>query len=199
MKKILSLILIIFISSIFFQNCRRKDECPPVVPFVKNYEIPDGDIANIPYKGYDTLTYISDAGDTAMLYGHGRKKSVYWAVKETVNAEHCKVDNSYYYYKVETELTGSDTALSRIKYEIYVRKEFPTEIQMSYYINLIPDGYTPDFINNQSKYKDSIQINGKFYTGRRLNIENTLNYLYNNKYGFLQIKFESGKTWTMKF
>jgi hypothetical protein len=66
-------ILLLFILA---QSCTKDASCGDQSDIVNSYYISADDKSKIPFKGNDTLTYISDAGDTAILIGSGKREFI---------------------------------------------------------------------------------------------------------------------------
>jgi hypothetical protein len=186
----------IFLLIILAQSCTKDTNCGDQSKIENSYYISADDKSKIPFKGNDTLTYISDAGDTAILIGSGKREfidKVRTVIGGNADCYKYNVDNNE---TISIEYTGDNIELNRIKYKIYGNKE-KTEIEFtinSYYGITYPYNFnTPVF------YTDSTMINGNFYYGRPLGL-NSSNYKaqYNFNYGFLKIQINGGKVWILK-
>jgi len=178
------------------QSCAKDISCGDTNDIVNNYNISADDKSKIPFKGNDTLIYISDAGDTAFLVGTGKKAFIDQVRKNISGNADCpkySVDNKE---TISIEYNGDNTELNKLKYKIYGNSE-KTEIEFT--INNLYGITYPYNFNTPVFYTDSVSIGNKFYIGRPLGL-NSPNYkaLYNYNYGFLKIQLSGGKTWLLK-
>ena len=177
-----------------FENCSKEPSCGDQSDIVNSYYISADDKSKIPFKGNDTLTYISDAGDTAILFGSGKREFIDQIRKNISGNADCPrstVDNNE---TISIEYTGDNKELNKIKYKIYGNKE-RTEIEFTF--NAHYGIYYPYYFNTIKFYTDSILVNNVLYYGLPLNDIN-FNALYNYNYGFLKIQFNGGKIWLLK-
>ncbi len=189
--KLLSIITIIMLT----QSCSKDTSCGNTNDIVNNYNISADDKSKIPFKGNDTLIYISDAGDTATLIGTGRKVYIDQVRKNISGNADClryTVDNNE---TISFECTGDNTELNKLKYKIYGNTEI-TKIQ--FLINSYYGNTDPYYFNNTNTYTDSVSIGNKFYIGRPIVWLGVNTLLYNFKYGFLKIQLNGGKIWLLK-
>ncbi len=192
LTKLLSLIFIIMLT----QSCSKDTSCGNTNDIVNNYNISDDDKSKIPFKGNDTLIYISDAGDTATLIGTGKKVYIDQVRKDISGNADCPKYNLDNKETIGIEYYGDNTELNRIKYKIYGNQE-RTEIEFTF--NTYYGITYPYNLNSPIFYTDSVNIGNKFYLGRPLGLSSS-NYkaLYNFNYGFLKIQFNGGKAWYLK-
>ena len=189
--KLLSIIGLIML----FENCTKDANCGDQSYIVNSYYISADDKSKIPFKGNDTLTYISDAGDTAILFGSGKKEFIDQIRKNISGNADCPrstVDNNE---TISIEYTGDNIELNRIKYKIYGNKE-RTKIELTINSTYIGVDY-PYYLNTSIFYTDSVNIENKFYNGTPI-IWSDNKALYNFNYGFLKIQFNGGKIWLLK-
>jgi hypothetical protein len=80
------------------------------------YYLSDDFKGKIPYKGFDTLTFISNMGDTAILYCQGKNQNF---DKESQNqtAADCGEAKHNFYEKIEFNFEGSNSKLNNMKIE----------------------------------------------------------------------------------
>ncbi len=197
--KTITTLLILFIAIFGLQSC-MKDPCKNYdqTPFHAYYNISDQDKSVIPFKGHDTLIYFSDAGDTAILYG--KDKYQYYDIEQgNSGSADCPREISYNYEIIDYKFTGTNSDLYLLEYviSVYASSLFP-DTQIHYFINNISGQSGPTRYNNPGLYTDSIQINGKYINGYPNDDINGLSFLYNFNYGFIRIKVDGGKTWTLK-
>ncbi len=192
MKKLLSFCIIIA-SSCCLQNCKR-DNCSKIQPPDEYYNVTETDLSKIPFSGDDTLTYVSDAGDTANLYGQEKIVS-YDHVRHGIDGPDCPWHYwDFIYQHVNYTFKGTDS-LYMLKYNIYTSADYREPILHFQFNEEKSDG-GPDVYNNESYYTSSIMINGKTISAIRV-IDPNVEFVFNYRYGFLQIKFHPGKTWTL--
>jgi len=125
-------ILILFI---FAQSCTKEPSCNGQSDTINSYYISADDKSKIPFKGNNTLTYISNAGDTAMLIGNGKREFIDKVQTVIAGNADCYIYNVDYKETISIEYTGDNLEFNRIKYKIYGNKE-KTEIEFkinSYY------------------------------------------------------------------
>ena len=189
--KLLSIIGLIML----FENCTKDPSCGNQSKIENSYNISADDKSKIPFKGNDTLSYISDAGDTAILIGNV-KRAYMDVISKNIGDLEC---SRYQVDKKETiifEYLGNNLELNKINYKIYGNKE-RTEIEFT--INTYYGITYPYNLNTPVFYTDSTMINGNLYYGRPLGL-NSSNYKaqYNFNYGFLKIQINGGKVWLLK-
>ncbi len=177
-------------------SCSKDTGCGNANDIVNNYNISADDKSKIPFKGNDTLVYISDVGDTAVLVGTGKIVFIDQVRKDISGNADCpkySVDNNE---TISIEYTGDNNELNKLKYKIYGNME-KTEIEFTFN-NFYGITYPYNF-NTPVFYTDSVSIGNQFYIGRPLGL-NSPNYkaLYNYNYGFLKIQISGSKTWLLK-
>lgn len=189
-------LLSILVITALVQSCTKETNCGDSSDIVNNYNISADDKSKIPFKGNDTLVYISDAGDTATLIGTGKKVYIDQVRKDISGNADCPkytVDNNE---TISIEYNGNNPELYKVMYKIYGNTE-KTEIEFT--INNLYGITYPYNFNTPVFYTDSVSIGNKFYIGRPLGI-NSPNYkaLYNFNYGFLKIQLNGGKIWLLR-
>jgi hypothetical protein len=187
--KLLSIITLIMLT----QSCSKDTNCGDTSDVVNNYFISADDKAKIPFKGNDTLVYISDAGDTATLIGEGKNT---WTEQKITNISggDCAKNQIDKKETISIECNGNNNELNKILYKISGNKE---RTLIEYVVNTFYSNDYPYYFNSDKFYTDSTLINSIFYPG--VLIDN-VNYkaLYNFNYGFLKIEFKGGKIWLLK-
>ena len=111
--KILSIIGLIML----FENCTKDANCGDQSKIENSYYILADDKSKIPFKGNDTLTYISDMGDTAILIGNG-KRAYMDVISKNIGDLDCsryQVDNNE---TIIFEYLGKNIELNKIEYKI---------------------------------------------------------------------------------
>jgi hypothetical protein len=189
--KLLSILLLFML----VQSCAKESNCGDQTTITNIYNIADSNKAKIPYTGNDTLIFISNQGDTAILIGIGRKAS-YITSKKSIGSADCPRELIEKFEKIYFEFNTNN-----INFNIFNCKIYNFSIYKSTMIDMQPDkievsinneiSYVSADLLNSSNFKDSVLINGKYYKGTYLNGSN--NILYNLKYGILKIKFSNGK------
>jgi len=183
----------IFLLIILAQSCTKDTNCGDQSKIENSYYISADDKSKIPFKGNDTLTYISDAGDTAILIGNG-KRAYMDVISKNIGDLECsryQVENNE---TVSFEYNGSNSELNKIKYKIWGNKD---RTLIEYFVNDVYSNDYPYYFNSTKFYTDSILINGIFYSGIPLD---NVKYkgLYNYNFGFFKIEFNGGKVWLLK-
>ena len=74
-KKNYFVLLMAVTAMLGIQSCGKGSPCEgrDMTDEITVYTIADSIKAKIPYTGWDTLVFVSDAGDTATLYGQGKR------------------------------------------------------------------------------------------------------------------------------
>ena len=192
-------ILLLFCTIILISSCEKPSFCGEA-DVNTIYNVSDADKSKIPYTGFDTLVFKSDAGDTATLYGQS-KKDFYTQYRQNDGDINCQKWHNYNYENFEYYYSSLDTFISQYIFTPFMYGygngygNNPSSSSLKIVINGILY-YDGDFtsINNNSNYKDSTLINGKYYNG--IYIGNSKNILYNFKYGVLKFKDSNNITWT---
>lgn len=188
------LLYVSIISILFIYSCNRNDtSCGDLSDVITNYNISDGDKAKIPYIGTDTLVFISDANDTAILIGQGKKR---YNKTETYNISggDCPRNGISNYDNINIDFIGNSTFFSTLNYRI-AKTDFAPQTLTGLEIKCNETYRVGSSLQNVFYYlpiEDSIFINKKFVSGGFIDDEKTL--LYNPTIGILKIKF-SNKTW----
>lgn len=196
MKKTIQLFSILLLVMLI-QSCSKTDPCPKGQE--NYYNLTDEEKSKIPYTGTDTLVFISDKGDTATLIGQGKSQSY----KRTTSGGNpdCGAGSYVYenYEKVEYNYSNMNSELSSVNYQAnvyYLDKSGSISLKIN---NASFNDYILSNLNNDSKYKDSTLINDIYYKGIMLKSDdNTVNILFNYKYGVLYIKNLDSKNWRRK-
>ncbi len=186
-------LLVFLVTICSLQNC-AKDPCKGIDPYPPDeyHNVPEQDLSKIPYTGFDTLVYVSDSGDTAALYGHGRFE--YHDEIKASKAIHCYSSYSRLYQHLEYSFAGNDS-LNTVLYNVYMNDY--DETGLYFRLNKLGVGGSTLFYNLDSQYNSSIVLNGKNIPARWV-AKSYVEFYYNYRYGFLQIKFIPGKTWKLR-
>ncbi len=194
MKKILLLLCAI----VLFTCCNKYD---PNCGQYKDeyYKLSNNNKTKISFKGFDTLVFISNVGDTAILYGQAMKTTNVGFPQQTTNADCPGITE--YYEKIEIGFWGNQSELYNINFKYYV-KESSGKDYLDFNINNQYNFTNRDlsFLNNPSAYnKDSVMYKNNLVYGYNPSSDpvNSSNILYNYNYGILRIKINGGKTWIL--
>lgn len=196
MKTILKLFSIIAI--ILLQSCDDKDSSP-----CRNsetniyYNIADSNKAKIPYLGTDTLVFISDQGDTAILIGQGKKTYYVTNTRDNSGNADCQwLENKNF---ENVDLSFTDIVKKSKKLSISVFSELVNSNIMLTSIDIYSDyklliGRSFKYIDNKS-IEDSVFVNGSYLKGVYLDSEKTT--LFNYSQGVLKYKDVNNYKWTL--
>lgn len=176
------------------QSCFKDASCGDTNDIVNNYNISADDKSKIPFKGNDTLIYISDAGDTATLIGTGKKIFINQVRKNISGNADCPKYTEDNNETISIECNGDNTELNKLKYKIYGNTE-RTKIELTANVYIGID--YPYYLNTPVLYTDSVNIGNELYKGTPI-IWSGNNALYNYNYGFLKIQLNGGKIWLLK-
>lgn len=170
------------------------------------HKLSDDEIRKIPYKGKDTLIFISDAGDTAILYGQG-KKHYMDALRGAVPTfdPDCPDYISKDLEKIEFAFQGTNNNLKQISLTYTSDYKYPSSNDLIVNANESYMYLGLAALNYEGGYKDSVMIRGRIFTGRNLmdyddekfEYDSSLTVLYNYHYGILRLSFLDGNIWTL--
>jgi hypothetical protein len=188
------LLYIAIISLLFIlQACKRDTDCGDLSDVITNYNIADSNKAKIPYTGTDTLVFVSDANDTAVLIGQG-KNTYYQIVTKGLSSGDCPRTSVEKYENVDMNFEGktTNTFAKTIQYKLFTDKENDNDeaLQITYNGKLTYSQLNAS--NDESNYSNYI-INGNVFKGVKLiNIktfpfDTTTSIVFNHKYGILKI------------
>jgi hypothetical protein len=195
----------LFVISLLFlvTNIGCKDSCDGIdtSPQTITYLIEEDAKAKFPFKDKDTQIYISNLGDTAVLFG---KLYTGYETNNSSRMVECSKPITTHGEKMSYYANGNNPELNLIEFKLRAKIERSGENVINFRINgNIPNageyGYfnlSPEYINNVNNYTDSIMVNGNYIYGKTLTDPKLISFLYNFKYGFLKIEFVSGKIWT---
>ncbi len=210
------LIFALTLSCAFLFNTCQKDNPDPCAGYPSqtyNYYVSDINKSKIPYSntGKDTLIYFSNFGDTAILYGQGKQTLMdVFSAPSAANPD-CGNISYWSFERILFTFIGNNSELNKLEYGVtypYVNNghSAPTPFSESNGLGFIISSTTSTFIscssftlytNDQSYYKDSVNINNLFYKGITLCDSSKL--LFNYKYGILRFIDDNQKIWTKKF
>jgi hypothetical protein len=177
----------------FIQSC-SKSSCSDTSDVINNYNVSAEDKSNIPFKGNDTLVYISNQGDTAKLIGTESKEFIETTFTNVSSTIDCP---KYVYDKSETisfEYNGNNNELNRITYKIFMIKN---ETRIGYSIDNLLGSLNVYSLNQTSLYTSNVLVNNKNLFGVPKSLMDSIDFVYSKDYGFLKIQFKGGKTWLL--
>lgn len=177
------------------QSCSKDTSCGDINEIVNNYNISADDKSKIPFKGNDTLIYISDAGDTATLIGTGKKVYIDQVRKDISGNADCPKYTEDNNETISIEYNGNNPELYKVIYKIVASQD---KTRLIYAINNYMGSLTPYYFNEITFYSSDVMINNKNYKGRQINLLDSVNLIYNKDFGFLKIEFVGGKKWLLK-
>jgi hypothetical protein len=185
-------------------GCKKRDtDCPASQDYT--YNVSKENRSKVPYKtGYETLTYISDSGDTAVLHGQGIKNYYVTSSDYTTNNPDCGGMDEWHVERIDYSFEGDN--LEFLKLSVILSG------------GALGKAYTPgdntDWTSQEISTKDksplisystystysnaltdTIIINSKAYSGKYIN---DLFYSYQN--GVLRFNDTlNHKVWTLQF
>lgn len=186
MKKYLKFISIVYILSncILLESCSKNYnpcEKKPKFEITRRWLIETDAYRLYPYKGNETLTFISNKGDTAVLKGKGQIfKYTKFVDMGSSSPESC----TQYYHEHEiyfTEFVGNNPNFNHIGLEVFKRKDQP--VLLKSYINgktgvgdyfetsvrNLYITYRPEFSNIAFAYRDSVVSAHRVYITKSFN------------------------------
>ncbi len=167
--------------------CQPTEDCKETENIY--HSITEDTKSKMPYSGNDTISFLSDAGDTAILIGQGKVRS---EEVETISHPICPPTRITRYELITISFTGSNPELAllniRLKSERNIRVETKTLSQSTGTVYL-------DYMLANSP-EDSIFLQGKYEAGVYLFYNPSRVFLFNYSKGVLKFKETNGKTWT---
>ncbi|NDC31090.1 MAG: hypothetical protein EBZ58_09195, partial [Bacteroidetes bacterium] len=158
------LLYIAIISLLFIlQACKRDTDCGDLSDVITNYNIADSNKAKIPYTGTDTLVFVSDANDTAVLIGQG-KNTYYQIVTKGLSSGDCPRTSVEKYENVDMNFIGNSAELNKIYFRINTT-EFSKNSLIGFEIicnNTYRIGSNLELVYSYLPVEDSILINKKY-------------------------------------
>jgi hypothetical protein len=170
--------------------CKGKDTDAETI----TYTIEEDAKSKFPFKDRDTQIYISNIGDTAVLFG---RLYAGYESKSAPNTIECFKPITWNAEKLRYYATGTNLELNKIEFILGAQFENAGENVIEFWISGNiggGGGYYIESLNNEVKYKDSIIFNGASIYGVSLKGP-IANLIYNYQYGFLKIEYLSGKSW----
>jgi hypothetical protein len=183
---------------LLFVACSKQSPCNDYTSKTFNYLLPDSTKAQIPYTGKETLTFISNQGDTAILKGQGKNNYMKnEKVKVSSNPE-CPQEDNYSYERVDIEYKGNNFNLFNVFYSLEVDKwkDKRTNVYFNQNSSNSHLAYT-EYYNDTSRYNIQIQCGSKIIIGLKIQGKNNDPIIYNKSYGIIQIQINSNLIYTL--
>lgn len=196
-------IRIILLLSLFLSSCVKEyDPCDGYEPKEYHYFLTSNEKSKIPFKsGYDSMIFISNTGDTAILSGTGVNPYIGIASEYVTSDPACGLQHYWYLEIIKYSFGSANPLLKTLVYQAYVNKA--NEEHCLIQINQISFDIYLGYINYDPRYLDSVVVNGTAYKGVTIiesknGVTGKNSFLYNYHYGFLKISLED-KTWIRSF
>lgn len=188
-------VAICMVGMLLLQNCGPKgDGCEEHEPVHSYYKISEADKDKIPFTGTDTLVYISTDGETAILYGQGKKAFNEKVAEKWDPDPGCSTYDYNYFQNIEFTYRGSHPDLNYIFIDFNASVYGPAQTEADITIGEVRYSTYFGRIHNSSNYIDSVNIKSITYQGRKIFGDANLPCVYNYQFGFLQIT-TSNKVW----
>lgn len=196
------LVLLFFATLSMVTSCSRDPGCGDLSDKNIYYNIADSDKAKIPYNSNDTIVFVSNINDTAVLIAQGKLTNF----KKTSNSIGTADCPKYEIGNFETISILMNEKKSRpdffnLRYSIYRDIEiepFSTRISFTLNNKAISSGNSSKIINMQNFYIDTLNANNKLYYGINIHgdgLDSLYQIFFNYNYGILRIIFPSNQTW----
>jgi hypothetical protein len=193
----LILLPICLIGLSFLQSC-VMDTCEEHEPVSTYYSISAADKSKIPFTGTDTLVYISTDGDTAILYGQGKKVYNEKVAVDRDPDPGCTKNDYNYFENIEFTYRGDHPNLRYIFIDFNASSYGPEQTRADIVVGASSCSAYFGRLHNSNNYIDSVTINSITYSGRKIFDDANLSFIYNLQYGFLQIS-TSNRVWLKHF
>ncbi|MCB2201181.1 hypothetical protein KQH26_00280 [bacterium] len=187
-------ISLIFLMILFFAACGK---------LIDEFYLTTEEKAQIPFKGFETITFIDDSNNLFVLSGDDRFNQI-------MQQDECINCRDYYIFERESisfrnnnyELrlvvgSGVNANHFSIGYDID---------ELSFHSNLISP-LSKETLSNNEVYYDSLIVNNKSYNNvfsdslthqGSINIDPyPIRYYYSKEYGIIKIDFEDGSVWKL--
>jgi hypothetical protein len=194
------LLYITIISQILIQACKRNESpCSNYTSKSYKFLLADSTKAQIPYTGNETLMFISNQGDTAILTGQGKNDYILNSTVNVGNDPACPKYDDYSFEYVDCEYKGNNENLFHVFYTLYIDKwgdEYTNIILNDIYSKY--KAYT-GYYNDTSRYSNQIDIGNNRVGGIIIEGDNNTDptFTYNKSYGIIQIKIDSNLIYTL--
>lgn len=192
MKNLICLTILLLIIS----SC-SKDPCSSYQSKTYSYFLSDSTKTQIPFKGKDTLTYISNKGDTAFLFGTEKFNYIDSKKINGSGSPDCPQIDNYNYEVVNVRYDGNNQNLFSIYFSSTVNNwsDEYTKTTINYTSEF--NGYTFNY-NSTLLYTTPVIVRGKTIYGFNLDRnDGKLSFVYNKTVGILQIKITDSLTYTL--
>lgn len=186
--KIIYFVLLMAVTAMLgIQSCGKGSPCEgrDMTDAITVYTIADSIKAKIPYTGWDTLVFVSDAGDTATLYGQGKR--TYFKENIHSTSGYCPKRTIEKYENIEIGFTGMDQIHS-INVNLDKTNYHFTGCWVNINSNINGIGRI-EFILYDSPNQDSIMLNGIYVRGGYIE-----KVLYNSIFGIIKFEIDN-KSW----
>jgi hypothetical protein len=198
----------IFLFSIL--SCSKKDPCEGVEKIqITGYKnLDESQKQLMPYQGNETLLFISNKGDTALLKGTGNRQE-YRRLKLSGSGFNCGEEHYDSYQFLAAEYNGDNPKFNQLKIELF--KGYANETSFNFYFNEnrgyyvdLWDGYNVEFMNNQNILPYKVYFRGDSVIAKRLFWGNFLkNYdypwlIYIKEIGIIGFQIDSLNTFMLK-
>jgi len=189
--------LIIGLCVFTLQQCKPDDPCDPnQIPLNETYYLTIDDKQKIPFfkAEFDSLVYVSDKGDTAVLYKQP-PQNYFWKARRNANPG-CPLYDFWNHETYEFEFKGKHPLLNYINFKVSTHDGFRGDGFDDTHVYFAIRTYKEfkfttrfDRANDTIRYTDTANINNKIYTGLILfgAAPDELKFTYNYQYGILKI------------
>lgn len=185
--------LLTIICLLIIYSCKRESPCSSYTSKNFKFLLADSTKAQIPYNGNETLMFISNQGDTAILTGQGKNNYI---VKNSINvgtSPDCPQYDNYSYEYIDLDYKGNNENLFHLFLRYYAEK-----YNSEYTTVIINDIYTKykaysGYYNDTTRYSNQINIGNKKVSGIIIEGDNSTDpiFTFNKSVGILQIKIDS--------
>jgi len=194
--KLISILLL----NILAQSCSKESPCNNYTSQTFSYKLSENNKNQIPFKGSDTLRYISNIGDTAILIGQGKNNYILNSKIRVSTNPDCPEYDNYSNEFVDIKYKGTNPNL----FEIFVRYDNQNNWGDEYtnvYLNKLNANYKAysDYYNDTVRYNQIVNISNKKIFGIIIPGDNNKDpfFIYNKYYGILQITLDSNTVYTL--
>jgi hypothetical protein len=186
-------------------SCAGNNECPDQEPSKHTeYNLNPADVSKIPYTGTDTLVFISNTGDTATLYGQGKKQYRQEVATNRSSDPGCPFFDYDYCERINIKFNGDNPLLKELILSYNVNEESADKAsQMTVIVNEATSSRGLIALNAENRYADTMTIKGIIYNGERFmgfrqyENDSSLIVFYNCRIGLLQLVFFESKSWVL--
>ncbi|MFZ4797405.1 MAG: hypothetical protein ACOYMA_07905 [Bacteroidia bacterium] len=180
-------------------GCSKKNPCNDYTSQTFKYSLSDSTKTQIPYTGSETLTFISNQGDTVILVGQGKNNYFRNEKVKVSNNPECPEEDNYSYEQLHIEYKGNNPNLSSIFFKSYA------EIYSREYTNVtLNNTYAQykaysDYYNDTSRYLNQVIIGNKKVAGIVIEADKSTDpfFIFNKSYGIIQIQIDSNLIYTL--